>query len=53
MRLGDVAKITDTFQFPNQRITFDGLPAAILLIEKNLGDDALYTLSEVHFLIDV
>lgn len=53
VRLGDVAKITDTFQFPNQRITFDGLPAAILLIEKNRGDDALDILAEIQSFIDV
>jgi HAE1 family hydrophobic/amphiphilic exporter-1 len=34
IRLGDIATITDTFEYPNQRIEFDGQPGVLLRIEK-------------------
>ncbi len=48
LRLGDIATITDTFERPNQRITFDGKPAAVLRVEKNRADDALDVLAAVE-----
>jgi multidrug efflux pump subunit AcrB len=50
-RLGDIAIITDTFEFPNQRSTFDGAPAAILTVAKNRTDDALDVLRVVEALV--
>ena len=44
IRLGDIATITDTFEYPNQRITFNGAPAAILRLEKSRSDDGLNVL---------
>jgi hydrophobic/amphiphilic exporter-1 (mainly G- bacteria), HAE1 family len=41
VRLDRIARITETFQFPEQRITFDGRPAALLAVEKSRQDDAL------------
>jgi hydrophobic/amphiphilic exporter-1 (mainly G- bacteria), HAE1 family len=41
VQLGQIARLSDTFQFPEQRITFDGRPAALLAVEKNRQDDAL------------
>ncbi len=40
-RLGDIATITDTFEYPNQKTTFDGAPAVLLNVEKNRSDDVL------------
>ncbi|MDZ7668645.1 MAG: efflux RND transporter permease subunit [Gammaproteobacteria bacterium] len=48
VRLRDIATVVDTFQFPNQRITFDGLPAALLAIEKRREGDALDILQAVE-----
>jgi len=48
VRLRNIATVVDTFQFPNQRITFDGLPAALLAIEKRREDDALDILQAVE-----
>lgn len=52
IRLRDVAQISDTFEFPNQRITFDGYPAAILGIQKSRHDDALDIMAEVERFIE-
>jgi hydrophobic/amphiphilic exporter-1 (mainly G- bacteria), HAE1 family len=41
VRLGQIARLSDTFQYPEQRVTFDGRPAALLAVEKNRADDAL------------
>jgi multidrug efflux pump subunit AcrB len=51
LRLGDIATIIDTFEHPNQRISFDGSPAALLVVEKNRSDDALDVLSVVETFI--
>jgi hydrophobic/amphiphilic exporter-1 (mainly G- bacteria), HAE1 family len=53
VRLGDIARIVRTFQHPDQRITFDGKPAAILSIEKNRSEDALSILAGVRAFIEV
>jgi hydrophobic/amphiphilic exporter-1 (mainly G- bacteria), HAE1 family len=44
--------VVDTFQFPNQRIEFDGRPAALLAIEKSREDDALDILATIEGFID-
>lgn len=48
VRLRDIAAVVDTFQFPNQRIEFDGQPAALLAIEKRREGDALDILEAVE-----
>jgi HAE1 family hydrophobic/amphiphilic exporter-1 len=45
--LKDIAKITDTFEKDENKIVFNGKPAAILQISKNKTDDSLEVLSEV------
>ncbi len=52
IRLGDIATITDTFEYPNERSTFNGAPAAILGIEKTRTDDALDVLAEVERFVE-
>ena len=52
VRLRDIATVVDTFQFPNQRIVFDGRPAALLGIEKSREDDALDILETIERFID-
>ncbi|MDZ7749439.1 MAG: efflux RND transporter permease subunit [Halofilum sp. (in: g-proteobacteria)] len=41
LRLGDIATVTDRFEDPEQKVTFDGERAAILEVHKNVDDDAL------------
>ncbi|MEX2488703.1 MAG: efflux RND transporter permease subunit [Pseudomonadales bacterium] len=53
IRLGDIATVSDTFQFPNQRITFDGHPAAMIRIEKSRSDDVLDTMAEIRKFIEL
>jgi hydrophobic/amphiphilic exporter-1 (mainly G- bacteria), HAE1 family len=51
VRLRDVARIVDTFQFPNQHVLFDARPAALLGIEKARRDDALDILASIEAFI--
>ncbi|MCK5649035.1 MAG: efflux RND transporter permease subunit, partial [Gammaproteobacteria bacterium] len=41
IRLGDIARIEDKFEKPEERIELNGKPAALLKISKNTIDDAL------------
>ncbi|MCW8956932.1 MAG: efflux RND transporter permease subunit [Gammaproteobacteria bacterium] len=41
IRLGDIARIEDRFDKPEQRIELNGKPAALLKISKNTIDDTL------------
>ncbi|MFK5968942.1 MAG: efflux RND transporter permease subunit [Candidatus Marithrix sp.] len=41
IRLGDIAKIVDKFEKPEERIELNGKPAALLRISKNTIDDTL------------
>jgi len=45
--LKDIATITDTFENEENKVVFNGKPAAILQISKNKSDDSLEVLSEV------
>jgi len=41
IKLGDIAKIEDKFEKPEQRIELNGKPAALLKVSKNTIDDTL------------
>lgn len=45
--LGDIADIDEYFSLPEQNVEFDGLPAAMLKIDKNTGQDSLAVLQAV------
>jgi multidrug efflux pump subunit AcrB len=47
VRLGDIATITDGFALEDDRILFDGKPAAILDITKTRADDALEIIDQL------
>lgn len=53
VRLGDIATISDTFEFPEQKISFNGKPAALLKINKNTTDDSLRVLEAVEKMLIV
>ena len=53
VRLGEIAIISDTFEFPEQYVTFNGKQAALLKINKNTTDDSLRVLEAVERVIDI
>jgi HAE1 family hydrophobic/amphiphilic exporter-1 len=48
VRLGDIATISDTFEFAEQKVSFNGKSAALLKINKNTTDDSLKVLEAVE-----
>jgi len=46
--LGDVANIIDTFELPEDKLSFAGKDAAILAVSKNTTDDSLRVLEAVE-----
>ena len=51
--LGDVATIIDTFELPEDKLTFAGKGAAILAVSKNTTDDSLRVLEAVEEMLIV
>jgi len=51
IRLGDVATITDTFELAEEKVTYNGKPAALLQVNKNTVDDSLVVLQAVEEVI--
>ena len=47
IRLGDIARIEDKFDRPEERIEINGRPAALLKVSKNTIDDSLTVLDAV------
>lgn len=41
IKLGDIARIVDTFEKPEERVELNGQPAALLKVSKNTIDDTL------------
>jgi multidrug efflux pump subunit AcrB len=52
VKLGEIATITDRFELDEERILFNGKPAAVLKILKNKADDALRTKAKVQQFVD-
>jgi len=52
VRLGDIARVEDTFELAEKRIEFNGKPAALLKIRKNTKDDALRVFDAVQAFVD-
>ncbi len=52
IRLRDVATITDRFELDEQKVLFNGKPAAILKVSKNKEDDALRIKENVQRFVD-
>jgi len=53
VRLGDIAKISDTFELSENKVLFNNKPAALLQINKNSTDDSLKVLEAVTEIIAV
>jgi multidrug efflux pump subunit AcrB len=51
VKLGDIARISNTFEFVEDKIEFNGLPAALLMVNKNTADDSLDVLAAVELFI--
>jgi multidrug efflux pump subunit AcrB len=52
VRLGDIARIEDTFELAEKRIEFNGQPAALLKVRKNTTDDTLRVFDAVKAFVD-
>ena len=52
VRLGDIANIVDRFEKEEEKIVFNGKPAAFLKIRKNSRDDSLRILEAVKAFIE-
>jgi len=48
VRLGDIARVIDTFELKENKITFNDKPTALLKINKNTIDDSLRVLEAVQ-----
>ncbi len=51
IRLGDIAKINSGFSSDENNVTFNGKPAAMLVVKKNTMDDSLQILEQVEAFI--
>ncbi len=51
VRLGDIARITDTFELSEQKVSYNGQIAAMLKINKNTTDDSLRVLAAVEKMV--
>lgn len=51
VRLGEIATIIDTFELAENKVTYNGKPAALLKINKNTIDDSLNVLAAVEGVI--
>ena len=52
IRLGDIARIEDTFELAEKRIEFNGQPAALLKVKKNTTDDTLRVFDAVKAFVN-
>ncbi len=52
IRLGDIARVEDRFEFREQYIELDGRPAAVLEISKNTIDDTLRVFDAVKAFVE-
>ncbi len=52
VRLGEIATIIDTFEQKENKVTYNGLPAALLKVSKNSQDDSLRTLAAVQQFVE-
>ncbi len=52
IRLGDIARIEDRFENPEERVELNGRPAALLKVSKNLIDDTLKVSDALYEFVD-
>ena len=53
IRLGDIARIEDKFEKREQRIELNGIPAGLLIINKNTTDDTLKVFAALSDFVEV
>ena len=51
VKLGEIATIIDTFELAEDKVEFNGRPAALLKVQKNTVDDSLNVLAAVEEMI--
>lgn len=52
IRLGDIAKITDRFELDEQKVIFNGKPAAVLEISKAAAEDTLNAMTAIKTFLE-
>ncbi len=52
IRLGDIARITDRFELDEEKVLFNGKPAAILDITKTKTEDTLEVIDAINAIVD-
>jgi len=52
IRLGDIARITDRFKLNEERIEFNGKPAAVLSVTKTTDQDTLNVIQRINGFLD-
>ncbi len=52
VQLGDIATVIDTFEQEENKVFYNGKPAALLKVKKNKRDDSLNVLNSVQDLIE-
>ncbi len=52
IRLGDIAAVTDRFEREEDKVVFNGQPAAFLVVEKGKGDDILDVIDALRAYLD-
>ncbi len=52
IRLGDIARITDRFKLNEERIAFNGKPAAVLSVTKTTDQDTLNVIERINGFLD-
>ncbi|MEM7776225.1 MAG: efflux RND transporter permease subunit [Pseudomonadota bacterium] len=53
IRLGDIAKVDSRFEKDEDKVVFNGRPAALLAVEKSENDDILKVIDRVNAFLDV
>jgi len=52
IKLGDIARIEDRFEKPEERVELNGKPAALLMVSKNLIDDTIEVSDALYKFVD-
>ena len=52
IKLGDIARIEDRFEKPEERVELNGKPAALLMVSKNLIDDTIQVSDALYKFVD-
>lgn len=52
IKLGDIARVEDKFERPEERVELNGKPAGLLIVNKNTTDDTLKVFDAIKSFVD-